>query len=220
MPDGYNKIFGIGLPRTGTTSLARALESYGIETIHFPFDLYDEGLDAPVIEENTAFVDTPVPMLYQGLDQRCPESKFILTVRDKEGWLESMEWLRTEGRKIWPPDPKRERYKRDFYGTDDFDRDVLSEKFDAYHEEVNRYFEGREADLLRLNIIDSSSTAALVDFLGLEVDPKPWPRANASRKANLMQELAHQFEKRGFRAPGAFIRRIDSGLRRRLRHDS
>jgi len=220
MPNNYNKIFGIGLPRTGTTSLARALESYGIDTIHFPFDLYDNGLDAPVIEKNTAFVDTPVPMLYQGLDRRCLESKFILTVRDKESWLESMEWLRTEGRKIWPPDPKRERYKRDFYGTAAFDRDMLSEKFDAHHKEVERYFEGRNADLLRLNIIDSGSTPALVDFLGLEAAPMPWPRANASREANLMQELAYQFEKRGFKAPGAFIRRIDSGLRRRLRHDS
>ena len=75
------------------------------------------------MQEYTAFVDTPVPMLYKELDRKWPDSKFILTLRDKEDWLESMAWLRTEGRKIWQPDPRREEYKREFYGTNTFDRD-------------------------------------------------------------------------------------------------
>ncbi len=214
----HTKIFGIGLPRTGTTSLAQALECYGIDTIHYPFDLYEEGLDAPTVEQHTAFVDTPVPMFYRELDQRWPGSTFILTVRDKADWLDSMKWLRTEGRKIWQPRPIREQYKRDFYGTNAFDREPLSDTFDRYHEEVLAHFEGREGDLLRLNIIESSNTSALIDFLDLDAEPISWPRANASREATLSQELAHQFEKRGYRKAGSLIRRIDSGIRRRLTH--
>jgi hypothetical protein len=220
MPDSYNKIFGIGLPRTGTTSLARALEAYGIDTVHYPFALYEEGLDAPVVAQHTAFVDTPVPMFYQELDQRWPGSRFVLTTRDKADWLESMKWLRTEGRKIWPPNPVREQYKRDFYGTNEFDRKRLSDTFDRYHEEVAGHFEGRKDEVLRLNIIESSDTSKLVDFLGLEAEPTPWPRANASRQATLSQKLAHQFERRGYRRAGALIRRVDSGIRRRLTRDA
>lgn len=210
------KIFGIGLPRTGTTSLALALKSYGIQTIHFPFGLYDHGLDAHIAEQYTAFVDTPVPMLYKQLDQRWPGSKFILTTRDRKEWLQSMKWLRTEGRKIWQPDPKREEYKQAFYGTNSFDRELLAATYDRHHRDVHRHFEGRERDILTIDITESQDTHRLVDFLGLSNDPTAWPRANASRKASFMKKVAHQFEKRGLVSAGAFVRRVEAGVRRRL----
>jgi hypothetical protein len=159
-------------------------------------------------------------MFYQELDQRWPGSRFVLTTRDKAGWLESMKWLRTEGRKIWPPRPVREQYKRDFYGTNNFDPELLAETFDRHHEAVRSHFEGRKEDVLRLNIIESPDTSELVDFLDLGAKPTPWPRANASRQATVSQEVAHQFEKRGYRKTGALIRRIDSGIRRRLTRDA
>ena len=91
----FNKIFCIGLPRTGTTSLDMALNTIGIKSIHFPFSLYETD-DLSILDQYIAFVDTPIPMLYQKLDKICPGSGFILTARPLEGWLKSMEWLLRE----------------------------------------------------------------------------------------------------------------------------
>ena len=82
-------IFGIGLSRTGTTSLHHAFEILGIRSaptsVALLFDPDDE-----VLGLYEAFTDNPIPFLYQRLDARFPGSKFILTTRDLDDWLRSM----------------------------------------------------------------------------------------------------------------------------------
>jgi len=97
------KVFGIGLSRTGTTSLADALEGLGVSTIHFPSDpetrreliSFLDGetaaLRLSVLELVDALTDTPVCAAYRALDQAYPGSKFILTTRDEDEWLRSCE---------------------------------------------------------------------------------------------------------------------------------
>jgi hypothetical protein len=80
-----SKIFGIGLSRTGTTSLHAALGILGYRSIHYPqLDrLYE------LVDDHDAASDTPVACSYRQLDARYPGSRFILTVRDFRAWLES-----------------------------------------------------------------------------------------------------------------------------------
>ena len=66
------KTFGIGLSRTGTTSLTLALEALGLSVAHFPTTMKQ-------IEEHDAATDTPVAASFQSLDSRFPGSKFIYT---------------------------------------------------------------------------------------------------------------------------------------------
>jgi len=212
----FSKIFCLGLPRTATSSLAQALTEHGIQTIHFPFGLYEEGLEAPVVTEHTAFVDTPIPLLYKELDARWPDAKFILTLRDKESWLESMKWLREEGGKIWQRRPVYDEYNREFFGTTGFDADRLSEVYEAHHAEIRSYFSDREEDLLAIDVISSSDTQALVDFLKIDELPIPWPQTNEARKPTALQRLAYQFEKRHFMRAGTALRMVNNGLQRRF----
>ena len=85
------KVFGIGLSRTGTTSLARALELLGLETRHFR----DPELRRLVRLEDALFLDavTDVTMAcqFETLERVFPQAKFVYTVRPLEGWLRSME---------------------------------------------------------------------------------------------------------------------------------
>jgi len=215
-----SKIFCLGLPRTATSSLAEALGRYDISTIHFPFSLYESGLDASVITDYTAFVDTPIPLLYQDMDKRWPNAKFILTVREKTSWLESMKWLRNEGGKIWQRRPVYDEYNKKFFGTAEFDETRLGQFYDDYHAEVHSYFSDRRDDLLTLDITSSSDTKELVRFLNLDADPILWPRSNQSREPSVLQEVAYQFERRHFMKAGSLIRRIAHGLRRRLGNGS
>jgi hypothetical protein len=211
-----SKVFCIGLPRTATSSLAEALKAHKVSTVHFPFALYEKGIDAPVVSSYTAFVDTPVPLLYQDLDRHWSNAKFILTVRDKSSWLESMKWLREEGGKIWQRRPAYDVYNRDFFGTAEFDKERLSAVYDDYHADVNSYFEGREQDLLTLDVTESVNTRPLVDFLGIDDESIPWPRTNEAREPTVLQSLAYQFESRQYMKIGTFLRQIDTGLQRRL----
>src|SRR5215217_9330431 len=95
MVDYRSKVFGIGLSRTGTVSLAEAMNVLGIKTIHFPCDeqtfedLRMGNYDLRILEEYQGAVDTPVAPFYAQLDSHYPNSKFILTVRDKQSWLKS-----------------------------------------------------------------------------------------------------------------------------------
>ena len=75
MNSNQSKIFGIGLSKTGTTSLARALEILGYKTRDYiGVSSYTRGelssIDLAEIEANDAFTDTPIPSFYKELDRR------------------------------------------------------------------------------------------------------------------------------------------------------
>ena len=91
------KVFGIGLSKTGTTSLNDALNLLGIPSIHFPHDAqtFDElargEYRLSVLNEYQGVTDTPVAPFFAQLDKVWPNSKFILTTREKSSWLRSAE---------------------------------------------------------------------------------------------------------------------------------
>jgi Sulfotransferase domain len=97
------KIFGIGLSRTGTSSLNDALVQLGYSSVHFPSDSVtraeiarqlernERSLRLSLLDEVVALTDTPVCCVYQALDAAYQASRFILTVRDEDDWLRSCE---------------------------------------------------------------------------------------------------------------------------------
>jgi hypothetical protein len=88
---GWNqKVIGIGLPKTGTTSLNDALEILGVRSKHYsrPADILDESWEA--------YTDNPMPLLAPWLIQHFPDAKFILTTRNEDAWVDScMRWFPT-----------------------------------------------------------------------------------------------------------------------------
>ena len=91
------KVFCIGMPRTGTTSLGHALTKLGY-TVAGPFMMADDEWDHDLIYEKAedkltrcnAVRDTPWAVLYDWLDESYPDARFILTVRDCREWMSSM----------------------------------------------------------------------------------------------------------------------------------
>jgi len=120
------RVFGIGLSRTGTSSLARALGMLGLRTMHFPslrfFAGQFWGLKRRELDGYDAFTDIPVIPVYKQLDRRFPGSKFVLTVRDMDPWLDSC-----EGYHRFQPgfevSTKTRALRRVVYGTEVFDRE-------------------------------------------------------------------------------------------------
>jgi hypothetical protein len=183
-------IFGIGLSRTGTTSLHHAFELLGLRSAPSSVALLDglDQLEGPDLRDYEAFTDNPVPFLYRELDELHPGSKFVLTTRALEPWLESMRWLFGEGvgRLDRPTRRLAKRVHRDLYGLRRFDAAVLTQVYESHHRGVAEWFADRPHDLLRIDLTAPSSTDPgrplpwhpLCDFLGLPVPDSPFPRSN------------------------------------------
>lgn len=178
------KVFGIGLSKTGTTSLAAALEILGYHTKDYPgVETYHPGdlssLDADLLESHDAFTDTPIPSLYPALDAAFPGSKFILTVRDMEGWLKSCRKQFTQ--KL--ADKQNDAHNRLFvelYGTAVFDEALFRAGYERFVQGVTEYFKDRPGDLLILDVTAGEGWEKLCPFLGKSTPVQPFPKANVT----------------------------------------
>ncbi len=93
-PRRKRKIFLVGLPKTGTTSVSYCLQKAGVRTEHFPYLLvnYLDGelvLNERDLENYDAASDLPVTASLSTLKELHPDAYFICTYRDKQRWLHS-----------------------------------------------------------------------------------------------------------------------------------
>ncbi|MEA2600151.1 MAG: hypothetical protein QOF89_1143 [Acidobacteriota bacterium] len=183
-----SKVFGLGLSKTGTSSLGEALNVLGIRTVHYPSDestfecLRNGHYRLPILEEYQGAVDIPVAPFYAQLDAEYPGSRFVLTVRDPQAWLRSVE-LHWELMMDWwhrYPDFKRfqEFISACVYGSIGFSPDRFLHVYEAHRQNVERYFRDRPGDLLVLDICGGEGWEKLCPFLGADVPDTPFPHAN------------------------------------------
>lgn len=176
-PNLEKKIFCIGLSRTGTKSLTVALYILGYNVIHYPSDkeslnnLIDGNYNFGLLKDYDGISDITVSPYYAQLYKLFPNSKFILTVRNKEDWLRSFE-------KHWsdrPPfnDPNqnetymkvRRLLRASVYGTYKFNRDRMSYVYDLHKQNVLDFFKNKPDSLLVLNIFEKKAWKKLCKFL-------------------------------------------------------
>lgn len=98
------EVIGVGMGRTGTTSIQRALEELGYRAYNFEsimredhFDAWRrlaEGIEDPdwstLFRGYDASISWPACFFYEELMEAYPGAKFILTTRDPERWAESV----------------------------------------------------------------------------------------------------------------------------------
>jgi hypothetical protein len=167
------KILGIGLSKTGTTSLAQALNLLGFRCLH----------DPPAWQLATAdgLVDTPAAARYRELDVMYPGSKFILTTRERDAWLQSC-------RKHWErvclhlhtPESQFEYMwcRTKLFGRLDFDADNHWQAYQHHVADVRDYFAARPDDLLELDVTAAAGWPPLCQFLKVPVPAVPFPWHN------------------------------------------
>ncbi len=182
------KIFGIGLSQTGTKSLTQALTMLGFNTIHCPDDevtlkeLMAGNYNFSILNDFDGITDITVAPFYAQLDKLFPNSKFILTIRDKESWLRSLE-------EQWSTKPvfddslspnetnmqRRRMLRVAAYGTYAFNEERLSYVYDLHYKNVIEYFKERPESLLIINIYSGEGWEKLCPFLNQTVLDKPFP---------------------------------------------
>lgn len=178
------KIFCIGLSKTGTTSLARALEILGYRTRDYiGVTRYASGdlssVDLAEIDASDAFTDTPIPSFYRELDKKYPGSKFILTTRNMDDWLRSCAKQFTS-RIVSKQNDATRQLHTDLYGCFEFDAGKYASGYTRFVEGVLDYFRDRPQDLLVTDICGGETWDELCAFLGKSVPESPFPVTNVS----------------------------------------
>ena len=178
------KVFGVGLNRTGTTTLGQCGNILG-----FRCTSCDRGLLEDFVLRNDfskindlvgqyqLFEDWPWPLIYEELDQVFPESKFILTVRrSDEAWLKS---LKNHSMRTHPT-----RHCRKLAYGFAYPHKHESEHLEFYrrhNEGVRTYFSNRPSDFIELCWESGDGFEELCSFLGRNIPDAPLPHANAGK---------------------------------------
>ena len=157
-----------------------ALLDLGYEVLGARLDMADPLLQGDkktpiqIAGEYDALQDVPWAALYQELDEAYPGSKFIVTVRDEESWMNSAskhfadtyyglhEWLYGEGVLLG-------------------NEELYLERFRKHYRKVRHYFEGREEDLLVMDFSKGDQWGKLCGFLDEPIPIKPFPHANKGK---------------------------------------
>jgi len=172
------KVFCVGFQKTGTTSMRSAFETLGYRVAgHFGVDdpqIRDHALPQAIelARRYSAFQDNPWPLLFRELDARFPGSRFVLTVRDPQRWIESV-----VGHFGDLSTPMRE-WIYDGHGAPRGNEDAYLERFERHNREVREYFSARPGDLLEMNVEEGDGWESLCRFLGLPVPDEPFPHQN------------------------------------------
>jgi hypothetical protein len=182
------RIFGIGLHRTATTSLHKAFQILGFDSLHWGsgeapaiwYEMNNLGR-SKTLERFYAACDLPIPLLYKQLDKAYPGSKFVLTIRDEYKWLESVRKLwdhrYNQTRWCWDVYPISHTLHHALYGRTDFDAYTMLATYRRHNLEVMRYFYnmGRKR-LLVMDMEQGHGWDQLCSFVGIETPDVPYPR--------------------------------------------
>lgn len=154
-PVSATKVVGIGLPKTGTTSLGYCFRRFGFK--HHTFDM-DLALKVTrnqiedvlrVAEKHESFEDWPWFLLYKEFDRRFPNSKFILTLRkDPATYVRSLQGHH-EREGIRKADWVKPHWWDEVHGMQpaEWDYEYSARRYENHNRAVLEYFAGRK-DLL------------------------------------------------------------------------
>lgn len=188
------KIFEIGVAKTGTTSLRKALKILGLNCKGFSKECYCPTLNptfkdswpvmCDVADKYDAFTDGPWhDVSFKLWDKRYPNSKFIILERDDESWIWSA-YSFFNGKTVHDPIvPENKIIEFTRMDKDPSYREYYSgvlewkkEKYDG----IKKYFKDRPNDLLVMNICDGDGWEKLCPFLNKEIPDIPFPKKNVN----------------------------------------
>ncbi len=181
------RILGVGLSKTGTSSVHAALRRLGLRSLHYDrtrlCDVVDGSNPRPDFrryDDLDAVLDLPAAYFYQELVQAYPDCRCILTVRDEESWWQSIRLHFNERSPVasLEQDPFRFRLRNMVYGSQRAGEFLYRKR---YREHNQRVLSTIPADrLLVMNVTAGDGWEKLCPFLGKDIPDEPFPRQNAT----------------------------------------
>jgi len=172
-----NKVVGVGLSKTGTSTLDLCLEFLGFG----PHQGFDELLreqvrngDISAAMEKVKLAgyveDAPWFELYKQIDEAYPNSKFILTLRKSSDAHAVSNW--------------HHNFRRGLRDESEKDANMAKTKnrYEYHNAAVRDYFANRPNDILEVCWENNDGWEAICPFLGVDIPLIPFPHANAKPK--------------------------------------
>ncbi|XQW84044.1 sulfotransferase [Thalassotalea piscium] len=187
------KIFIIGLPRTGTTSVCAALLKLGFSVAHTAYT-------QQTFECAQVIADTPIFNDFILLDKKYPNARFIYLARELNLWLPSIaqllqrmtkNLLRDDGG--FNPIIKR-CYLETFYPfTEDNiqSQAFLTQCYLTHQQKVTHYFKATPERLLSINISQDDAFEQLLSFLNIPAASGKFEKMNIGGKITAWKDLRH-----------------------------
>lgn len=178
------KIFVLGFHKTGTTSLARALQVLGYRVCgfvnpkpgvdpatHTKQELFDSTYK-PLLDEYDAFEDILWCMFYQELSTMYPRAKFILTVRPVESWYQSMV------KHFGGYNRESFHWLYDGHGDPIGHKELYQKKYTEHNAAVIEYFRNRASNFLTMHLPRDFNWDVLCEFMDCSKPYGNFPHAN------------------------------------------
>jgi hypothetical protein len=180
-------IFNIGFNKSGTVSLCVALNKLEIKTVHFTsknINFTDEffneywygGKEYVDLSKYPYQAYSDIYFLeyhFDLFDQWYPNSKFILTLRDKEGWINSTKKHAELSKQHNVNVEWANRVLKD---------SSLGDRYDSHLEKVTNYFKDKPEKLLIMNIVEGDGYEKLCPFLNVPILNEPFPKNNTHER--------------------------------------
>jgi GR25 family glycosyltransferase involved in LPS biosynthesis len=173
----HTPVFGIGLSKTGTTSLHEALTRLGYRSCHWQSDEFSDETSKAIDRGERlpfdAYTDVAsVVRRFAELDRVYPTAVFILTIRDFDQWVMSRARHVASNR---AENAAAAALRHSWTVTDP--SSWYLERL-AHHERVLRYFHQRPNKLLVMDICGGDGWQQLCTFLRCPIPDEPFPRVD------------------------------------------
>lgn len=197
------KIFCIGFHKTGTSSLAMALTILDYHVCRRLSMIQDKIPNSNIIEQLKkkeyqdiisvtekfdAFCDNPWLLFYKELDEKYPNSKFILTTRNEESWIKSVvDYFRDSTSEI----------RTLIYGeASPIGHEALYlEKYRQHNSEVVAYFKNKPNKLLLFDLNENKKWDVLCSFLNKKIPSEPFPFENKTPMLGTQKKKSISFQR-------------------------
>jgi hypothetical protein len=175
------RVFGIGLNKTGTSSLHTALTILGLESLHWGGPPIRRKVEAalaagdPLLSGLDPTYDAFSDILalstnFALLDAQYPASRFVLTVRPVDEWVDS--------RRRHVENNVRRKAAGEYTGTFlEVDEEAWRVEWHDHVRAVREYFADR-SEFLELDLATTAGWEPLCDLLDVAVPSEPYPWAN------------------------------------------
>lgn len=183
------KLFIVGLPKTGLSTISAALSNANIKVHGSPRHIYGKdhlelerkfrGKAPSLIAQYDCFLDVPWCTEYRWLCERYPNSKFLLTCRDPSRWAKS--YIRHfEGRSNAL---HFYQFQRNFISPSDFEG--LKAQYSRFNREVEEFFHGHSG-FYKLLAPNELTWEKLGEIIGKDIGSGGLPVCNSADKRNTL----------------------------------
>lgn len=178
------KFFCIGFQKTGTTTIASALEILGYKVAPELWRPIEAGAYEPPLTKEVlltlaheqvskyeVFADNPWPLIWAELEQFYPEARFILITRDENDWYHSLCRMFRSFRS-----PMQDYIYGGSYPEDD--KEGYIKRFRKHNADVKSYFATKPQKLLEMSISKGLDWKPICEFVNLPIPDIEFPHKN------------------------------------------